>query len=420
MRRKNDRRAYRPAFLIAAPDALERRDVPAIFINPLGINQPSLSLGATAAPIATYGGNLGLELTVTNTAAIDVPEPLALLTGATSTAQSPATTVNVYISNRPRFGNGAVLLGTVAIPAVPANGVQIVDTTITLPPVRPVGYPGSGGNVYLYFKLDPSNGTRNINRVHASTNVGLPVQIAAPLPDLQAIALDLPPTLQPGDVVLPRIKVANYGTTDTSLQGPVTVLLVASTTPDFGPGSAILARFSVADIAPLSVVPSSDVVLGDVNLNDPANVVTLTGTPTTLPAGTSNYYVGVVVDPLNTIREIREIGTVPSSALFPVRFVGGPIRNLPPAGVLTSTASSSNSFPTPAFGILDTPQTRDVAGTASGTLTATTSPAATFALFRPVPFRGPLTTNSPPVVVTRGRTTVVRDGLRRGLAASQG
>lgn len=419
MRRTNDRRAYRPAFLIDAPQALERRDVPAIFINPLGLNQPKLSLSATAAPIATYGGNLGLELTVTNTAAIDVPEPLALLQGSPSNAQSPATTVDVYISTRPRFGGGAVLLGTVAIPAVAANGVQVVDTTIPLPPIRPVGYPGSGGNIYLYFKLDPTNGTSNINRLHATTNVGLPVQIAAPLPDTQVLALDLPPTIQPGDVVIPRIKVANYGTTDTNLQGPVTVLLVASSTPTFGPGSAILSVFSVANIAPLSVVPSSDVVLGDVNLNDPANVVTLTGTPTTLPANTSNYYVGVIVDPLNTIREIKEIGVGPSSALFPVRFVGGPIRNLPPAGVLTGTPATANTFPTPVFGILDTPQTRGLTGSTT-TTTTTSVTTVTIAAFRPVPFRGPLTVNPKPVVITRGRSAVVRDGLRKGLAASHG
>jgi hypothetical protein len=93
-------------------------------------------------------------------------------------------------------------------------------------------------------------------------------------------------------------------------------------------------------------------VLGDVNLDHPPNIVTLQTTSAgsqrgTLPTGTG-YFLGVIVDPLNEIRELREVGRGPSSELQLVRRVGT-VPDLPPAGVLSPPSPVANQFPTPAF-----------------------------------------------------------------------
>jgi hypothetical protein len=161
--------------------------------------------------------------------------------------------------------------------------------------------------------------------------------------------------MQPGDSIQPNIKIANYGTVNPSTQGSFEVDLVASTQPNFGPGSQVVSRFTVSSLAPLADVPSQNTVLGDVNVKDPINVLTLEGAPTTLPTSPTGYFLGVIVDPQNNIREIHEVGRGPSSALSPVVTVGNPIPGLPPAGVVTSPPPISNVFPIPANGVITVP-----------------------------------------------------------------
>ena len=66
-------------------------------------------------------------------------------------------------------------------------------------------------------------------------------------------------------------------------------------------------------------------MLGDVNVNDPINVLTLQSPNVTLPTGSTSYYLGVIVDPNNSIREIHEVGVGTNSTLSPIRQVGPPI-----------------------------------------------------------------------------------------------
>jgi hypothetical protein len=75
-------------------------------------------------------------------------------------------------------------------------------------------------------------------------------------------------------------------------------------------------------------------------------IVTLPGAPP------NTYFLGIIVDPANTIREIREIGQPPSTELSPAVVVGPPITNLPPAGLVSAPASPANVFPIPPFGLI--------------------------------------------------------------------
>ena len=180
----------------------------------------------------------------------------------------------------------------------------------------------------------------------------MPVQIKAALPDLTAIAIDVPPVMQPGDTIAPSIKIANYGTVDTATQGPVTVLLVASTDTNFGPTDVIVGRYVINDLPGLSQAPQRSTVLGDVNLDDPPNVVTLRHhhrrSAERHPAhGPGSYFIGVIVDPLNTIRELHEIGSGPAA---PPEFgIVGHVAGPAPGGRPERPVARHNHFPIPAF-----------------------------------------------------------------------
>ena len=85
------------------------------------------------------------------------------------------------------------------------------------------------------------------------------------------------------------------------------------------------------------------------------NIVTLTGPQLILPPGRSRYFIGVIVDPNNTITELRDIGVRSNPALFPFRRVGPPIVGLPAAGIVRTPPTPPNLFPTPPFGPIVSP-----------------------------------------------------------------
>lgn len=332
-----------------APERLEGRELPAY--TPLGFSLPDLRVSGTPAPVAAYGGPLAVSLDVRNLGASSIIEPFALMPGAPSSADVGPTQVDVYLSPRSHFGPGAVKIGSVVVPGAPQNSFQQIEGVVSMPRTRLRRFPGSGGTVYAYFKIDTARLTPDANRLSNVNRVGVPILLAPPLPDLEAIALDLPPVMQPGDAVQPWIKVANFGTVDTAPQGPLVVDLVASTDTAFGPGDIILAQFTLDSLPPLSLVPTRGIVPGDVNVETPANVVTLQGPVVVLPPMPAVYNVGVIVDPFNTI---REVGQEPNTELHPIRQVGPPIPELPPAGILVPSPPVGNVFPYPALGRLDT------------------------------------------------------------------
>lgn len=325
---------------------------------PIG-SQPDLTVTAQAGAIAAYGGPLTVTLDVQNLGASSTIEPLNLQPGSPSTADSAPSHVGVYLlrTRNSRIGSaGSIRIGEVAVPAVLQNSVVTVTDTLILP-ARPRKFPGSGGTAYLAFKADDLRETADLDRTN-NTGPLLPLGIEAALPDLAAIAIDVPPVMQPGDIIAPSIKIANYGTVNTNTQAPVTVLLVASTDLNYGPTDVILGRYQINSLPGLSQSPQRRTVLGDVTLDDQPDTVTLDTTTgglqiAALPSIAGGYNIGVVVDPLNQIRELHEIGRRPSSALQLVRRVAA-VPGLPPAGVQSAESPPTNLFPIPAFAPLGT------------------------------------------------------------------
>jgi hypothetical protein len=322
--------------------------------SPLGFSLPDLVVTGISAPVAAYEGPITVSVDVRNLGASSITEPLNLAQGAPSSADAPPSTVGVFIS-RNRHGRGPLVqIGTLDIPAVPQNSVVTVTQELTMPP-RIANLPPNGRTAFIYFRANEDRSVIEHDPRNNFQRRGVPVQIAVGLPDLFAVALDVPPVMQPGDTIAPVIRVANFGTVDPSLQGTFDVDLVASTDTNFGPGDTVLQRFTVSTVPPLANVPMRNTILGDVNINVPANITTLTGDNVTLPEGPSRYFIGVVVDPDNRIREISEIGRGPDPALEPIRVVGPRIPSFPPAGVLSDPAPTSNVFPIAPFGPIQTP-----------------------------------------------------------------
>ena len=351
-----DRR--RPAFAVEV-QALETRQL--LASSPLGSSLPDLQVSGFGPTVASWGRPMAVTINLRNIASSTLIEPLALAPGSTSTADAPASVVGVYATRSPRSLAGAVLLGSVQVPAVTQNNAVQVTSSIVLPN-QPRGFPGDGGRIYVVLK---ANATGNVFDSDSSNNVSTPfaVQIQAPLPELAAVGLDVPPVMQPGDTIQPNIRIANFGPVDTSAQGPVQVALVASTTPTFTAGSSIVALYSVQNVPAQSLAPSLRPVFGDANLTPALNVVTIAGDPVTLPAFPTKFYLGVVVDPNNQIKQLQRVPqfTKPKNP-FSLSHVVQTVEGLPPAGVLVAGGITNvPQFPVP-FGKLP------VGGSADGTI----------------------------------------------------
>lgn len=335
-------RRRRPAPSLA-PERLEGRELMAY--SPLGISLPSVSVSGFAAPATSYGGPLSVTIDLTNTGNATVLAPLTALGIGTGTANSIPTTVSVFVSPRRRLGPGLVSIGTVGFPSVPQAGVVQETANLTLPPLAALpGFPQSGNYLYLYFATP----NQPFNRV------GVPVLVSPNLPDLRTVGFSVPPQMQPGDVIAPSIRVANYGTVDTSTQGPVTVEIVASPTRRFTT-STVVASYTLDSIPPVSVVPTFNFVAGDVNLTPPSNIVTINGSPVTLPTSDKPYFLGVIVDPAHHIRQIQDVVSKrgPVRTVDDVVEVGPPLPGLPPAAVVNTPAPQTNLFPTPPYGAIN-------------------------------------------------------------------
>jgi hypothetical protein len=356
---RNDRRARRPR--LDSPERLEARDL--LAYTPLGYSLPDLVVTGYTGPVATYGGTLAATIDVRNLGASSLVEPLHLASGATSTADAGPFSVGVYLDKGPKFTKQSKLIGTIDFPnGLTQNNESIVTQTFTLPS-QPAGFPGLGKNVYVTFVVDVN---QQVNELEKINNVSppVPVLLAPALPQLAAIGLDLPPVLNPGDFIQPKIKIANYGTVPTNNPGanptgaPVTVLLVASEDATFGPLSQIstVATFTIDNIPPLSEAPTQNLVLGDANITDPANVRTdFVATPSAivqLPPQVDHYFLGLEIDPNQQIRQISDLRGPRSTLLQLVREVGPNTSGLGPAGVLRGPAPDSNVFPIPPFGPL--------------------------------------------------------------------
>ena len=198
-----------------------------------------------------------------------------------------------------------------------------------------------------------------------------------PAPDLQVTAVDIPATLQPGDVITPTIRISNYGLGDPGNQGPVTVALVASLDKDFGPGDVILSTFTINSLPGINAVPTQTSIANTINLYDTPNEFTITVPTVALPATPGFYYFGIKIDPVSQINQTY----APTAALSAVVPVGPADQFLTPATVLVNTTTTAR-LPEPAGHL------RQRGGTWSGAALVCPHPAGALDLAR-VDQRGP-------------------------------
>jgi hypothetical protein len=285
----------------------------------------------------------------------------------------------------------------VNIPTIPQNSTIQISQQITLPQ-QPLGFPGDGGKVYLVFK---ANSTGTVLESDYTNNVSPPTTlfIEAPLPELAVVGFDVPPTMQPGDVIQPNIRIANFGPADTAAQGPLGIALVASTTKTFVPGfSTVIATYFVANVPGAQNIATEKPLFADANQSPQENVVTIAGNPVQLPNGPAKYYIGVVIDPFGLIKQLSSVASFkkPTNNFSLPQQVGPPIVGLPPAWqVVGGGANNVPVFPNP-FGGLKVGGSLD--GTSFPVLFPPTGPTTTAA--------SSVSTSGTPSAVTPGSTNV--------------
>lgn len=290
----------------------------------LGFSLADVAVSGVSAPETSWGDTLTIAVTVQNTGASTIVEPLSLIppsqirTGpdgqpvpsyaVPSRADASGMTIGVYLvpNGRPRAGR--VKIGEIAAPALSQNSIEQFDATVALPE-RPAGFPAAGN---FSIRL-VANESRTVLESNYRNNLSAPIPVrllpAPATPTLRAVKLDLPANLVPGDTVFPTVQIANLGSAAIPAGTPVDVALVASTTPDFNLGSSIV---SVETIdtgfpgvnntpGPRWKGPKGAIhALGN-SLQPPNNIVTFAGPLATLPTSPDFYYIGIVIDPENKL-----------------------------------------------------------------------------------------------------------------------
>ncbi len=337
--------------------ALERLEERALMtFSTLGYSLPDLTISGEAGPRAAWGSTLDVTASLQNIGASSTTEPVSQLpvtqpqaTGSlynsTSSADVPASSVEVVLTPSAHSLRGAVKLGTFMAPALSQNNLEVLQEAFNLPN-RPAGFPAHAGRFYVRLI---ANSTHTIQESTYANNISRPIAVQLTpvgLPELRVASLAIPSNLQPGDTIYPVISIENLGTAPTDLQGPVTVDLVASVTPTFTLGSSIVASYSVSNIPPVSQAPTRGnyKTFASQNLFPPANVVTILGQAVTLPTSPGTYYLGVVIDPAQQLKQISR----PRNPFEAFHVIGPAVNNLPPTGIISNATTSQ--FPTPPSG----------------------------------------------------------------------
>jgi hypothetical protein len=367
-RARDDRRARRRINLTAL-EVLEGRQL--LSYSSLGYSLPDVSITGQAGPVAAWGGTLTAKVTLTNTGASTIEEPLSLtpttqvFTGpdgrsvppyyVPSSADAGTVPIAAYLTPRPHSLAGAILLGTFLSPSLAQNNLEQFSELFGLPQ-RPSNLPATG----IYYVRLIANPGRTLIESNYTNDASPPIPVrfvSSALPMLRVTALDVPPVMQPGDTIAPTIQITNLGSASTAPQGPVQVALVASTTPDFNLGSKIIATFTLPNAIPAQ--SAAPIVanahhhtrlfggkLQNNNVTQGSNVETFTTAAGTLPSSPSVYFLGIVVDPNNKLVQL----SLPANRLEQIHQVGPATSGLPPAGVVSATALSQQ-FPNPPDGV---------------------------------------------------------------------
>jgi hypothetical protein len=339
---------------LTALEVLEERTV--LSFSNLGFSLPDLRVTGEAGPRAAWGGSIVVSAYLQNIGASTTTEPMSQA-GATDTqatgslyssasaADANNSVIQVLISPTAKSLKGAIELGTIDAPTLEQNSVDQLSSPFTLPS-QPAGFAGAGGKFFVWFVANSTNAFPEANTGN-NLSKPVPVQVVGqPLPSLRAIGLSVPSRLQPGDTINPVIIVENFGTADTSAQGPVTVDLVESVTKSFTLGSQIIATYTIDDLPGVSGTPTKGNfrTFAEQILSPPSNVISLGGKEVTLSTSPNKYFLGVVIDPQGAINQL----SLPKNSFQAIHVVGPPIKGLPPANTVSNGTSAQ--FPTAPFG----------------------------------------------------------------------
>ncbi|APW61019.1 hypothetical protein [Paludisphaera borealis] len=368
LRARHDRRARRRTDLTAL-EALEERQLMAY--SSLGFSLSDLQISGQSAPTANWGGTVTLKITVQNTGASTIVEPLSLVPSQQiqngpdglpvppyelpSSSDAIGTQIGVYLVPNGRSLSRGVKVASIAAPALLQNSLDQFETDVTLPS-RPQGFPADGRFTIRLVANENRTALESNYRNNVSPPISVRIFNTPATAALRAITLDLPAGLQPGDTVAPYIQIANVGTAAIPADTPVEVALVASTTPDFNLGSSIISVYTVrggilgTNSTPLPTLGHhfrrSIAANLKGNITTPSNVVTIRGGNATLPASPDKYYVGVVIDPYNKLNLTNQ----PTDRLELSQLVqGGSLSGLGSSGVVST--ANTGLFPNPPDGV---------------------------------------------------------------------
>ena len=175
LRARDDRRARRRTDRTAL-EQLEGRQL--LSYSSLGYSLPNLHVTGQAGSVAAWGGTFQVTITMQNTGASTMVEPLSLapqnqiLTGPNglpvpsyalpSSADAPESQVAIYLRHGRRSLAGAIPIGTATVPALSQNDTEQVSVPIILPQ-HPVGFP-SNGIYYVRLRTVSVSGVRSGTR----------------------------------------------------------------------------------------------------------------------------------------------------------------------------------------------------------------------------------------------------------------
>jgi hypothetical protein len=290
----------------------------------LGFSLPDLAVSGQAAPVTQWGGTLTIEVTLQNLGASTITEPTSLPppfqvgVGPDGTVSPPYYTpsqadaagasIGVFLIPRGRGPASGVKIGDIDPPALSQNSLQQFQATLTLPD-RPAGFPGRGPYTIRLVANDDRSVLESNYRNNVSPAIPVTLTPRPATPTLRVTSFDLPDRgLVPGDVIAPRIQIANIGAA--ALTSDVEVAVVASTSRDFTLGSSIVSLYTIpGGIGGMNSTPLPNASRHGRLPRDPRhniitpnnNVATIDGGLATLPLTPPTYFLGVVIDPYNKL-----------------------------------------------------------------------------------------------------------------------
>lgn len=350
---KDDRLARRKirtkAHVRGGVEGLESRELMAY--SAFGYSLPDLTVTGFSGLVGSRGEALSVTVDVQNLGAASLPEPdkeaLIIPEAPAPPPVSPQTHADAGPSVvRVRMGrpgasfSQSIPIGDIQIPRLPENDIVRVTSSITLPPTGIFPKLPTRGPAVLYFMADANHQVVELDEANNRDLHPFQFTLAAPLPDVNAIAMSNSQPLRPGDLITNDFKLVNSGTVNTNTQQPFFVDLVRSNDLVYQPGrDEVLARYQIggnqalSNIQPSALASRKRLYYPTQNLTDLNDIATVISSPVNLPFQPNSYYIGLVVDPTRQLTERGETRRTPIR-LTNVKLVTGANSALPPADVL--------------------------------------------------------------------------------------